>query len=96
MLFLHTIIKGKPYGTRVQATTKGGGKGRGFCYMLRPNFPDLWCLGPLDHHTQIIYPLDISQICFHLELFPGKRVIESGTGNSNLTNLVSFQSLFIF
>ena len=78
MLF---FLSGTPYGTRISVSSKGGGKGRGFAYILRPTNPDLWSTGPLDHRTAIIYPLDISQICFHLEICPGKRVIESGTGN---------------
>ena len=73
-----STIKGKPYGSRIYATNKRGMSG--FCYILKPTNPDIWCVGPLEHQTQIIYPLDISQICFHLELSPGKRVIESGTG----------------
>jgi len=79
--FRHNDIIGKPYGSKIFST----GKKDGFCYILRANFPDLWCCGPLEHLTQIIYPLDISQICFYLELSPGKRVIESGTGSGSLS-----------
>ena len=78
--FRHDSLIGQAYGTRVASITKSGAPGRGHAFILRANYPDLWSIGVLDHHTQIIYPMDIAQICFHLELFPGKRVVESGTG----------------
>lgn len=49
--------------------------------------PVLWS-ETLHHRTQIIYPTDASFIVGQLELGPGKRVFESGTGSGSLTHFL--------
>ncbi|AFZ80630.1 tRNA methyltransferase complex GCD14 subunit containing protein [Theileria equi strain WA] len=39
----------------------------------------------ITHHTQILYRADISLILLLLDLLPGKRVVESGTGSGSLS-----------
>lgn len=39
--------------------------------------------------TQILYAPDISQVLFHLDLQPGKTVIESGTGSGSLSTSIA-------
>eukprot|EP00011_Vannellida_sp_DIVA3-517-6-12_P011781 CAMPEP_0114624754 /NCGR_PEP_ID=MMETSP0168-20121206/10925_1 /TAXON_ID=95228 ORGANISM="Vannella sp., Strain DIVA3 517/6/12" /NCGR_SAMPLE_ID=MMETSP0168 /ASSEMBLY_ACC=CAM_ASM_000044 /LENGTH=362 /DNA_ID=CAMNT_0001836029 /DNA_START=43 /DNA_END=1127 /DNA_ORIENTATION=- len=79
--FPHDHMIGRRFGSKISAVGK---KKAGHCYMLRPT-PELWASGPLVHRTQIIYPLDVAQICFNLELRPGSVVVESGTGSGSLS-----------
>jgi len=75
--FKHDDMIGKPYGTKVLASTKQ------FLYMLHPT-PELWTKA-LHHRTQILYNVDISLVSLCLELKPGSVVIESGTGSGSLS-----------
>lgn len=43
----------------------------------------------LPHRTQIIYPPDASVIVGGLDLVPGKRVLEAGTGSGSLTHFLA-------
>jgi len=79
---------GKPFGARLQADHSPGGRRgrpfpRGWIVLLEPT-PQLWTLG-LSHRTQIIYQTDIAYILLHLEVSPGSRVIESGTGSGSMS-----------
>jgi len=65
----------------------GGGGMRGFVNILKVT-PELWTRA-LPHRTQILYFFDISAIVFQLNLLPGSRVIESGTGSGSLTNALA-------
>ncbi len=42
----------------------------------------------LAQRTQILYTPDISQVLFRLELKPGMRVVESGTGSGSLSTSI--------
>ena len=66
------------YGTKIYTTNK-----RGFVTILRPT-SDMYTRN-LSQRTQILYTPDISQVLFRLELRPGVRVCESGTGSGSLT-----------
>lgn len=46
---------------------------------MLPPTPELYTLC-LQHRTQILYNVDISQVILELELKPGSIVVESGTG----------------
>ena len=68
---------GKRFGTKVRLT-------RGFAFILHPT-PQLWTK-TLPHRTQILYATDISLIIQQLDLRPGSKVIESGTGSGSLSH----------
>ncbi|KAF5360559.1 hypothetical protein D9756_005055 [Leucocoprinus leucothites] len=73
---------GVPYGSKV-----GSPSGKGFVYLLRPT-PELWTLA-LPHRTQIVYIADIAFITSRLNIRPGSRVIEAGTGSGSFTHSVA-------
>lgn len=50
--------------------------------------PALWAFS-LPHRTQIIYPTDASMIVGQLDLLPGSRVLEAGTGSGALTHALA-------
>ena len=50
--------------------------------------PELWTLC-LPHRTQILYFPDISFITSYLELKPGVKVIESGTGSGSFSHSIA-------
>lgn len=64
---------------------------KGWVYMLRPTSHTY--SGSLAQRTQILYTPDISQILFKLELKPGMRVAESGTGSGSLSTSIIRQIL---
>ena len=80
--FPHVDMVGKRFGTRMAAS-----KGKGFVYLLPPN-PELWT-DTLPHRTQILYIADISMICLQLDVLPGSRVIEAGTGSGALSHALA-------
>ncbi|KAI9017764.1 tRNA methyltransferase complex GCD14 subunit-domain-containing protein [Gaertneriomyces semiglobifer] len=80
--FLHDSIIGKPWGFKLPAQN-----GRGFVYLLRPT-PELWTSG-LPHRTQILYQPDISLVSMYLDLRPGVKMIESGTGSGSFSHSIA-------
>ena len=78
--FHHASIVGKRYGERVSA-------GGGTVHLLWPS-PELWTAS-LPHRTQILYVADISMICLQLELLPGSRCLEAGTGSASLSHALA-------
>ena len=80
--FPHSAMIGTRFGARMNAS-----KGKGFVYLLSPS-PELWTES-LTHRTQILYIADISMICLQLEVLPGCRVIEAGTGSGALSHALA-------
>ncbi len=73
----HEDIMGKPFGSEVQSHL-----GHRFL-LLEPSTFDL--IQSIPRITQIIYPKDAGYIVLKLNLMPGKRVVEAGTGSGALT-----------
>lgn len=76
----HEFLIGKPYGSRVTATA-------GYIYALRAS-PELWTR-TLPHRTQILYTPDNALIAMLLDLKPGSKVAESGTGSGSLSHCLA-------
>ncbi|EIW81220.1 tRNA methyltransferase complex subunit Cpd1 [Coniophora puteana RWD-64-598 SS2] len=78
----HSDLIGVPYGSKV-----GSRNGKGFIHLLRPT-PELWTMA-LPHRTQILYIADISFITSWLDIKPGSKVIEAGTGSGSFSHSVA-------
>ncbi|QTX33090.1 tRNA (adenine-N1)-methyltransferase [Aminithiophilus ramosus] len=61
------------------------GKGQLF-YVLRPTSGEF--MRRIRRQTQIIYPKDAGLLLLYLDIFPGARVLECGTGSGSLTSLL--------
>ncbi|MFZ8831234.1 MAG: tRNA (adenine-N1)-methyltransferase [Thermodesulfobacteriaceae bacterium] len=68
---------GKDYGDKVI-----GKKGLSF-FILKPTIYDF--IKNIERQTQIIYPKDVGYILLKLDVGPGKKVLECGTGSGALT-----------
>lgn len=77
----HDDLIGLPWGTQV--STHLGDP----LLLLRPSTDDLVC--NLERITQIIYPKDAGYILVKLNIAPGCRVIEAGTGSGGFTFVVA-------
>ncbi|BGP35675.1 tRNA (adenine-N(1)-)-methyltransferase catalytic subunit trm61 [Rhodotorula toruloides] len=80
--FRHNDMLGKPWGTKLASTN-----GRGFVFLLKPT-PELWTQA-LPHRTQILYLPDIAFITSYLDIKPGSRAIEAGTGSGSFTHALA-------
>ncbi|KAA6392225.1 MAG: putative tRNA methyltransferase complex GCD14 [Streblomastix strix] len=80
-IFLHDDFVGVPYGTKVFTR-----KTKNFIHILRPT-PELLA-GCLRRRTQVLFQADISLILLHLDINPGKIVVESGTGSGVLSRSI--------
>ncbi|KAI8911246.1 tRNA methyltransferase complex subunit Cpd1 [Powellomyces hirtus] len=78
----HDSMIGKKWGSKHPSAT-----GNGFIYLLYPT-PELWTLS-LPHRTQILYNPDISLISTHLDLRPGVKMIEAGTGSGSFSHAIA-------
>lgn len=78
-VYRHADLIGVPYGSKV-----GSRNGKGFIHVLRPT-PELWTLA-LPHRTQILYLADIAFVTSWLDIKPGSRVIEAGTGSGSFSH----------
>ncbi|GAB4570753.1 MAG: tRNA (adenine-N1)-methyltransferase [Anaerolineae bacterium] len=74
-------IIGQPYGKRLKTHLDQD------VWMLRPNLDDL--IRHLRRETQIIFPKDLGYILLKLNIQPGVRVIEAGTGSGGLTTVLA-------
>ncbi|EMG45389.1 TRM61 tRNA [Candida maltosa Xu316] len=77
--FEHDKMIGMKYGEQMP-----GAKGYGFIHLLYPT-PEWWTLS-LPHRTQIVYTPDSSYIIQRLNVTPGSRIIEAGTGSASFTH----------
>lgn len=84
--FTHDMFIDRQFGSKVTSIGKKQNV-RDFVYLLRPT-PTLWTLA-LKHRTQILYNVDISYIVTMLQLRPGSRVIEAGTGSGSLSTTIA-------
>ncbi|TFK87492.1 tRNA methyltransferase complex GCD14 subunit [Polyporus arcularius HHB13444] len=80
--YRHSDLIGVPYGSKVRSRN-----GKGFFHLLRPT-PELWTLA-LPHRTQILYLADIAFVEAWLDLKPGSKVIEAGTGSGSFSHSVA-------
>ncbi len=78
----HTELIGKPYGTR--ATTHLGSP----LLLLQPSLADI--IMEIKRNTQIMYPKEIGYLLMHMDIGPGRRVVEAGTGSGSLTTALAF------
>jgi tRNA (adenine57-N1/adenine58-N1)-methyltransferase len=77
----HDQIIGQPLGRRVASTT-------GHTYaVLEPSLAEM--IKEVKRNTQIIYPKEAGRIILKLNIYPGRRVIEAGTGSGALTMLLA-------
>ncbi|RPD77973.1 GCD14-domain-containing protein [Lentinus tigrinus ALCF2SS1-7] len=81
-VYRHSDLVGVPYGSKVRSRN-----GKGFFHLLRPT-PELWTLA-LPHRTQILYLADIAFVVSWLNLRPGSKVIEAGTGSGSFSHSVA-------
>jgi tRNA (adenine57-N1/adenine58-N1)-methyltransferase len=80
----HTSLIGQPLGRTVYTANPKGAFGSGYPYLaLEPSTGDL--IQDLPRSSQIIYGKDAAQIVFRLNLYPGRTVVECGTGSGALT-----------
>ena len=70
-------VVGQPFGCRIE-THLGNS-----AWLLRPNLDDV--ILHLKRESQIIYPKDLGYILLKMNVTPGCRVIEAGTGSGGLT-----------
>ncbi|KAI0352598.1 GCD14-domain-containing protein [Trametes cingulata] len=80
--YRHDELVGVPYGSKVRSRN-----GKGFIHLLRPT-PELWTLA-LPHRTQILYLADIAFVTAWLDIRPGSKVIEAGTGSGSFSHSVA-------
>jgi tRNA (adenine57-N1/adenine58-N1)-methyltransferase catalytic subunit len=77
----HDAIIGQPLGRTVNTQ-------HGYAYLaLEPSTNDL--IQDMPRASQIIYGKDAAQIILRLSLYPGRRVVEAGTGSGGLTLLLA-------
>jgi tRNA (adenine57-N1/adenine58-N1)-methyltransferase len=81
-ILLHDDLIGKPYGTRAFSHM-------GSPYLLlQPSLADL--IMEIKRNTQIMYPKDIGYILVNMDIIPGRKVIEAGTGSGSFTTALAF------
>jgi tRNA (adenine57-N1/adenine58-N1)-methyltransferase len=76
-LLRHDEVIGRPEGTRLE--TSGGM----VLVAFRPRFADVVLKMP--RGAQVVYPKDVGPILVEVDVFPGARVLEAGTGSGALT-----------
>jgi tRNA (adenine57-N1/adenine58-N1)-methyltransferase len=77
----HNDLIGKPWGVQVLSH-----QGSPF-YLLKPGLYEL--ISTTKRNTQIMYPKDIGYILLRLNIIPGSKVVEAGTGSGGLTQVLA-------
>jgi tRNA (adenine57-N1/adenine58-N1)-methyltransferase len=77
----HDELAGRPEGTEIVTST-----GHRF-FAFRPRVAER--MMKVRRRTQIVYPKDAGWLVFALDLFPGARVVEMGTGSGAFTVLLA-------
>jgi len=73
----HDHLIGEPLGRKINSST-------GHSYLVvEPSLAEL--MKEVKRKTQIVYPKEAGRIIFKLNIYPGRRVIEAGTGSGALT-----------
>ena len=83
--FAHNDLIGRPLGVRWNSVGENNENSAGFLYAFAPT-SELWALA-VENRTQVVYPHDAAIITLHLELTPGKVMIEAGTGSAAATTV---------
>ncbi len=73
----HDQLIGQPLGRKIVSTTGHN------CAVVEPSLAEL--IKAVKRKTQIIYPKEASRIIFKMNIYPGRRVIEAGSGSGALT-----------
>ncbi len=77
----YDALVGVPYGSRLETHLAQD------LWIFRPSLDDL--VRHLRRETQIIFPKDLGYILLRLNVQPGARVIEAGTGSGGLTTVLA-------
>jgi tRNA (adenine57-N1/adenine58-N1)-methyltransferase len=77
----HDDLIGKPWGSKIVSH-----QGSPF-YLLKPGLFEF--ISTTKRNTQIMYPKDIGYILLRLNIIPGSKVIEAGTGSGGLTQVLA-------
>jgi len=77
----HDDLIGKEWGSKILSH-----KGSQF-YLIQPGISDI--LQTTKRNTQIMYPKDIGYILIRLNITPGTKIIEAGTGSGSLTQALA-------
>jgi len=80
-IVMHDDLIGKPFGSIIESHTGS------YFYLLEPGIAEL--VQSTKRSTQIMYPKDIGYVLLRLNIFPGCRVIEGGTGSGGLTQVLA-------
>lgn len=76
-ILLHDELIGEPLGREVKSST-------GHTYVVvEPSLGEL--MKEIRRKSQIIYPKEAGRIIFQMNIYPGRRVIEAGSGSGSLT-----------
>ena len=77
----HDQLIGQPLGRQTTSTT-------GHVYtVIEPSLAEL--MKEVNRKTAIVYPKEAGRIIFKLNIYPGRRVIEAGTGSGALTMVLA-------
>ncbi len=80
-ILYHDELIGTPWGSEVHSH-----KGSSF-YLLQPGIYEI--LSTTKRNTQIMYPKDIGFILMKMNIVPGTKIIEAGTGSGGFTQVLA-------